>query len=250
MTNLINDAGRMIYQLGFQISPIIFTGGIAQYFGGYLPVIAITETGYTFGNPSGISALNAISAIATTANNLANTQSLDDFFAQFSPVSGSKLANYTVATYPFASNSVAANATISQPLTISVRMSIPVNKPGGHISKMTTMLALQASIKNHANAGGMYTVVAPASIYTNLILTGLTDVSGGSHPIPQNTYQWDFIQPLVTLQQSVAAQNTLMDKLTNGLPTSGSLLQDASSLLNPSTITGTTAQGVNPISVT
>lgn len=215
--SLLNNIGRVIYELGFQISPILFTGGIADMAPfGILPVIAITETGYDFG-ASG-TALAAAGAIVTTAINALNTKSLDDFFAHFTPVQGGKLANYAIGMYPFANQSVAANAIISEPLTISLRMIIPVNKPGGHTAKLITMMALQSSIQAHVNKGGTFTIATPVNFYTNCILTGLTDVSQGS-PIPQNAWQWDFIQPLVTLQQAQAAQNTFMSHTGSGLAT-------------------------------
>lgn len=227
--SILDSAGRIIYQLGFQISPIIFTNGIANRVNGYLPVIVITE------GPNFLS----------TVLHGNNPFDLDNFFAHFSPVPGGKLANYNVGQYPFANQSVAANAIIAEPLSISLRMSIPVNKPGGHTAKLVTMLMLKSAVQNHANLGGTYTVVTPAALYTDCILTGLTDVSSGDSPIPQNTWQWDFIQPLVTLQAAQAAQSTFMNKVENGLQTDGSLNATANSSAVPSTsATGTT--GLNP----
>jgi len=208
MSGVLNTLGRVSYQLAFQCSPIIFTGGIAGQFGlnigniGYMPIIEITEA----------------------ANFVANILSgkipfnLDDFFAHFSPMPGGTLAKYSIGQYPFANQSVAANAIISEPLTLSIRMMIPVKAPGGHPAKLVTMIMLQAAIARHAQLGGTYTVATPAGLYTNLILTGLTDVSSGLNPIPQNTWQWDFVQPLVTIQQAQGAQSTLMSNFTNGTP--------------------------------
>ena len=214
--SLLNNVGRVIYELGFQISPIVFTGGIAESAPfGVLPIIAITETGYDFG-ASG-SGLALAGAIVTTAINALNTKSLDDFFAHFTPIQGGKLINYTVGTYPFANQSVAANAIISEPLSISMRMIIPVNKPGGHTAKLLTMMALQSSIQAHVNKGGTFTIATPVKFYTNCILTGLTDVSQGG-PIPQNAWQWDFMQPLVTLKQAEAAMNTFFNNTGSGIP--------------------------------
>ena len=205
---IVNDIGRVSYQLAFQCSPIIFTGGIAGQFGlniggiGNLPIIAITEA----------------------ANFVANVLSgkipfnLDDFFAHFSPSPGGTLAKYSIGQYPFANQSVAANAIIAEPLTLSMRMNIPVKAPGGHTAKLVTMIMLQSVIAKHAQLGGTYTVATPAGFYTNMILTGLTDVSNTQHPIPQNAWQWDFIQPLVTLTAATAAQNTFMQNITNGTP--------------------------------
>jgi hypothetical protein len=223
VNQVLDTAGRAAYQLGFQISPIIFTGGIAQFANGYLPIISITE------------------------NNDTLLRGLDDFFAHFQVVPGGKLANYSVGQYPFANQYVAANAIIAEPLSISLRMSIPVNKPGGHAAKLSTMLMLQAAIQKHANLGGTYTIVTPAGLYTNCILTNWSDVSSGDSAIPQNTYQWDFIQPLVTLEAAEAAMNTFMAGNAAGLPTNGTLNATANSPAIPSTA-ATGIAGLNPTS--
>jgi hypothetical protein len=229
--SVLDTIGRTVYQLGFEVSPIIFSDGIAAGRFGYLPIIAITE------GPN----------LLASALSGSNPFNLDKFFAHFTPVPGGKLANFAVAQYPFANQSVAANAIISEPLTISMRMSIPVNKPGGHTAKLITMTMLQSVVQKHANLGGTYIVATPAGFYANCILTGLTDVSGGDSPIPQNTWQWDFVQPLVTLQAAQAAQNTLTNALSRGLPTNGSLNATAGSAAVPSVISGTGIAGVNPI---
>ena len=222
--------GRTIYQLGFEISPVILTGGIANLFGGYLPIIAITE------GPN---------AILTAASG-GNVFDLDNFFAHFTPVAGSTLLNYSIGQYPFANQVVAANAIIAEPLTISLRMNIPVNRRGGHTSKLTTMILLQTMLKQHAEQGGTYIIVTPAGFYTGCILTRLVDVSSDANPIPQNAWQFDFSQPLVSLQQAQGAFSTLMDKVSRGLFTNGSWNATATVSFAPSTLsTGIT--GLNPV---
>lgn len=198
---------RTIFQLGFDISPIILTAGIASFIPGeMLPIVALTEgpnflTGLLSGN------------IET---------SLDNFFAHFIPLPGTTLIDNQIATYPFANQAIAANATITQPLRVSLRMVCPVKETFGYATKLATMSALQAAIAEHTNLGGLYTVATPSFIYTNCLLTQLRDVSTGETRQSQVTWQWDFIQPLVSLQQAQAAQDALMTKLTNGLPTDGS----------------------------
>jgi len=227
--SLLDTVGRTIYKLGFEITPIIFTNGIAGKDWGYLPIIALTE------GPN----------LLTTIVGGGNPFNLDNFFAHFSPVAGGRLANFAVGQYPFANQSVAANAIISEPLNISVRMSIPVNKAGGHTAKLATMMLLQAAIQKHASLGGTYTVATPAYFYTNCILTALTDVSTGDSPIPQNTWQFDFIQPLITLQQAQAAQSTFMQSVTNGTPTDGSLAASPANTSVPNVLSSTNATGMN-----
>jgi hypothetical protein len=206
--SILDSIGRSIYQIGFQLTPIILVQGIARSFPGQMmPIIILTE---------GPNLLVSVLAGKSPFNP-------DKFFAHFSPVPGGKLANFVIGQYPFANQSVAANAIISEPLTISMRMSIPVNKSGGHTAKLATMVLLQSKLKDHANLGGTYIVATPAGFYTNCILTGLTDVSTGESPIPQNAWQWDFVQPLITLQEAEAAQNTFMSNTTNQLPSDGAL---------------------------
>jgi hypothetical protein len=208
--------GLISQKLAFQISPIILTGGIAQLMGGALPLIAITEAlNFTVGLVSGSSDLD-----------------LDDFFANFAPLSGGKLIDISVATVPFASQSVAANAIIQQPLRISMRMTCPARGPGGFAAKMAIMAGLKASLDLHTNSGGLFTVATPAFPYTNCLLTGLTDISAGQPSQPQSVFQWDFYAPLITLDQLAGAENTMMSKLSGGLPSDGSL--------------SGSSQGVNP----
>jgi hypothetical protein len=216
--DILNSTSRLAVQLAFQISPILFTNGIAGNSFGMLPVVSLLDSGW----------LSLID--------------LDQAFAHFTVLPGGKLANYSVGMYPFANQTVAANAIIAEPTNLSVRMHIPVKGNNTYLFKLSQMTSIQAAIQQHANLGGTYTVATPAFIYQNLILTGLTDVTSDG-VTPQNTWQWDFVQPLVTLQQAQAAQSTLMSKLTAGLPTDGSFAADASSSALPSLTTGTTAAG-------
>ncbi len=199
--------GRTIFQLGFEISPIILTGGIASLMDGdMLPIVALTE------------APNFITGLLT-----GNTESsLDDFFAHFRPLQGTTLIDNAIGSYPFANQAIAANAIITQPLRVSFVMVCPAKTSFGYATKLATMAMLQSTIQQHTNQGGTYTLVTPSNIYANCILTGLRDISTGESQQPQISWQWDFVQPLVSLQQAQAAQSQLMSKLTNGLPTDGS----------------------------
>jgi hypothetical protein len=228
VTSILNSAGRITYQLAFQISPIIFTQGIAGNLFGMLPIAVLTDE---------FAILNqAISGAISGTTALPN--SLDDFFAHFTPVPGGKIANFAVGQYPFANQSVAANAIIAEPLTVSLRMSIPVRGAGGYFSKFLTMLNLQKAVQKHSLLGGTYTIMTPAYIYSNCLLTGLTDISQGNSPVPQNTWQWDFVQPLVTLQQAqdAAQQNTQMTQISSGVETSGGLNAPGASGAIPNTV--------------
>jgi hypothetical protein len=231
----ISDAFRSTYDLAFQVSPIILVDGIASNtLGGMLPIIALTGQ------------------LAAAAQGVLSSGSLsvDDFFARFVPVPGSTLISLQVATYPFANQAVAANATIQQPLNISLRMIAPVKDTAGYLTKLAIWTALQNSLTAHNAAGGTYSIATPAFIYTDCLLTQMTDATGGAGKQQQIEYQLDFVRPLVTQQQATTAFNGLMSKLNSGAQLSGATPAAGSSFWsNAATAVGTAAQsavqGVN-----
>jgi hypothetical protein len=188
-------AYRAQYNLAFQVSPIILQGGIAASAqGGLIPIIQLYgQTGL-----------------------LAPGASVDDFFAQYLPLPGGTLISNAVGTYPFANLTVAANAVIQQPLTLSMLMIAPVNRAGGYLTKLSTFTALQGSLQLHNASGGTYIVATPAFVFTNLIMTAMTDVTHGEGTQQQIEWQLDFIAPLLTLEAAAAAQSNLMAKVTGG----------------------------------
>jgi hypothetical protein len=203
------SAGEIAFQLSFQCSPIIFTGGIAaQIPGGMLPIILITQS------------LSFIEGILAGSDGT----DLDDYFAHFQPLPGSTLINQSIGKYPFANQQVAANAIITQPLRISMRMICPARGESGYALKLATMTALRSAFYQHNLSGGTYTVATPTYFYTNCVMSdpGATDTSLGESKQVQNTYQLDFEQPLLTLQDAMAAQNNLMSQISGGLPVGAS----------------------------
>jgi hypothetical protein len=198
--------GRLAYQMSFELSPIIFTGGIAGSIpGGMLPIILITQ------------ALSFVQGILSGGDPV----DFDDFFAHFVPLAGSKLASNQYAKIPFANQAVAANARIKQPRGISMKMICPAKDEGGFAVKLATMTALEAAVEAHTASGGTFTVATPSFFYTNCLLLDITDTSSGNSNQAQNTYQWDFEQPLLTLQDAVQSQNNLMSQITAGTPIAG-----------------------------
>jgi hypothetical protein len=186
------DAYRSQYDLAFQVSPIILQGGIAK--SGLIPIIQLYgQTGL-----------------------LTPSASVNDFFAQYLPLPGSTLISNAVGMYPFANQTIAANAVIQQPLTLSMLMIAPVNQPGGYLTKLSTFTALQGSLQLHNASGGTYVVATPAFVFTNLIMTGMTDTTHGEGNQQQIEWQLDFIAPLLTLAAAAAAQNNLMATITGG----------------------------------
>jgi hypothetical protein len=214
------------YDLAFQVSPIILVGGIAaNSIGGMLPIIAL-----------GGQALSAIQGALTSG------VSADAFFARYVPVPGSTLVNQSVATFPFANQSVAANATIQNPLNISLRMIAPVNDTAGYLTKLAILTALQSSLVAHNAAGGRYHIATPGYIYTNCLMMQMTDVTGGGTKQQQIEYQIDFTQPLVTQAQATQAYSALMGKLASGAQVSAPTSAGTSMWSNASVAVGSAAQ--------
>ena len=189
------------YDLAFQVSPIILVGGIfAGVQGGCMPIVYLYNQ---------LALLNG----GTTDPNA--------FFARYVPMPGSTLISNQIGMYPFANQSVAANAIVVQPLTLSMLMIAPVNQPGGYLSKLSTFTSIQNAFANHVIGGGTFCVATPAFVYNNLLLTAMTDVTHGDGQQQQIEWQLDFVQPLLTLQGAAAAQNNLMSKVSSGASFSG-----------------------------
>jgi hypothetical protein len=222
------SSGAASYALQFQAAPIILTGGVASSIaGGVLPLINIS---------------NAISfpyGLLTTGSDL---PTLDELFANYQPLPSSTLIDQEIGTYPFANQTVAANAVIQLPLKISMLMTCPAGAGAGYASKSTIMQSIQATVKQHNTSGGLYTIMTPAFAYTNCVMLRLTDVSGAQMKQVQWLYRWDFEQPLVTLAAAQQAYNAQMGRIAAGLPggTTGT---------GPQSVAGTTVGGYAPASV-
>jgi hypothetical protein len=196
-------------QFAYQVCPIILVGGIASEMqGGMLPIVNLL---YPAGSgqelPYDIGGING----------------LDDAFGAFNVLPGGTLISQQIGKYPMANQWVAANAVIEEPLSLSVIMDSPMRGPDAWRVKLTVFSALKASLDQHNNAGGMYTIVTPAYIYENCVMLSLTDNSRGNNSLPQNAWRFDFEKPLVTIQDLQGAQNSLMSKISNSLPTGGNV---------------------------
>ncbi len=202
-------AGEASWKLAFEISPITLTNGIASSIpGGMLPIISITQS------------LNFSGLISGGAD-----LGLDDFFANFYPLPGSSLIDQQIGMYPFANQTVAANAIIVQPLAVSMLMRVPVRDPAGYPEKLMNMTAIQSTLHQHNTSGGTYTIATPSYFYTNCVMIGMHDVSSGDTKQAQVDWKLDFIQPLISLQDAAAAQynmNSMMQQLSSGVQTTGS----------------------------
>ena len=215
---------KSAYDFAFQRSPIILHGGIvAGALGGVMPIIGLVGQLAGFG-------INALS----------NGLGMDDFYAVFQPIPGSTVISNAIGMYPFANQQVAANAIIEQPLNISLQMDAPVRSTGGYIAKLAIFTALRNSLQAHNDSGGTYHIATPSYIYTDCVMTGMTDITSGTTKQQGVKWQLDFIRPLITQQAASVAMNALMSKIN-------SFSQVTSPTWSgPLTAAGTALQGAAP----
>lgn len=195
------SAGSIAFKLAYELSPIILVNGIASNIPfQMLPIISITES------------INFATGLLSGSVDI----DLDRYFAHFQPLPGATMIDQQIAMYPFLNQAVAANAVVSQPLQVSMLMHCPAQTSMGYLTKLATMTALQATLAQHNASGGTYTIITPSYFYTNCLMTGMRDVSSGETQQTQVSWQLDFVQPLLTLQQAQQAQSSMMNQLTNG----------------------------------
>ena len=202
----VYSAGQAQFRINFEISPITLVGGIAgDVSGGALPITMLLGGA----SPNGL---------LQSAN-----VGLDDAFGYFYPLPGSGLIENQLGEYPFANLAIAANAIVKQPLNVSLLMRCPVKDAGGYQTKLAIITGLQNTLANHCARGGTFIVATPSYYYTNCILLGLHDVSGGETQQAQIEWRWDFRRPLISLEQADPSLNSLMRQMSSGAMTTGSL---------------------------
>lgn len=200
----MSSSGRVAFDLNFQISPIALIGGIAASMpAGKIMILNLTQAG----------------SFAQGITGQLDDTDPNDYFCRFVPLAGATLIDQALGDYPLANQQVAANAVIEQPLQISMLMIAPAKNRGDYQNKQAIISGLKASLDQHNLSGGLYNVLTPSYLYQNCILKMMRDVTPeGATKQKQAVWQLDFIQPLVTLASAQAAQNSLMQKLTNGCP--------------------------------
>ncbi len=194
-----SKAFETVYDLAFQVSPIILVGGIASgTLDGMMPLLDILGAGLVNGLLSG-------------------SASASDFPAVFLPIPGGTLIANQIGEYPFANQTVAANAVIQDPLNISLEMIAPVKSTAGYMTKTVFYLALQKTFESHNAAGGLYHVMTPAFPYFNCVMVGMSDITdNGDEKQRQIRWQLDFRKPLVTKQQASKTLSAAMSKFSSG----------------------------------
>jgi len=195
------------FTLAYEVSPIIFTGGLVSFSPIGLPMVAITQ------------ALTDARSVNQTILSGGNIAQFNQPFFTWRPLPGSTLWESEVAEFPFYTNQIAANAQVQRPLRISMLGHCPATGETPFSLKIATLMALQAFIQNHINAGGTFTVLTPSYTYTNCLLTNFVDVSTGETNQAQVSWQLDFIQPLLTFPSTSGLLNTFTQTIANqGIP--------------------------------
>ena len=184
----------------YQINPLFLQGGSVASIGGYCPFSLLA--GALLGNVQGL---------------LGSGEPLGKWWV----LPGGKMLNQSVATYPFASQQVAANATVQEPLTLSMLLRAPVKDGFGYATKPAIWTSIQTALTAHNNAGGTYTIFTPALFYQNGLLLNVSDVTSGGTKQEQVDWQFDFFFPLITQQGAQSAFSTAMQKLQGGQPVTG-----------------------------
>lgn len=246
----MSTAGRAAFQLATEISPVLLTRGIATNIpGGVLPIVALTDaaslvTAALTTNPFG-GTPNFDSFFAhwyvLPGGTLINQQAATYPFANQAVAANAVIAGPNTVSMMMIAPAQPSGGLVSavggaiagagtallsgQGIALGAAGGAAIAGLGGYAAKLAIMTALQKTIAQHNSLGGTYSVVTPAYIYTDCIMgtPGIRDVSGeGETSQKQYRWQWDFIQPqVITQAQAANVLNSLMQKLSQGLPLTG-----------------------------
>ncbi|WP_336284219.1 hypothetical protein [Citrobacter arsenatis] len=198
-----------VYELAFEVSPILLVDGIASNIpGGILPIAVITE---------GLSIANGLLQGKIGANPS----------TRFIPQPGTTLVQQDVAGINFYNQIAAANAVVSKPNRVVMQMLRPVSTASlkGYGNKLMTFTALKMALDMHNQSGGTYTVLTPGFIYAGCLFKSMVDNSGLSGQNKQAQYSWliEFEQPLLSISELDTRLGNLMSKFEAGIPSASSL---------------------------
>lgn len=194
------------FSLAFEVSPIIFNGGIAKNVAGNaLPIAVFTE---------GLSVANGLLDGKISAS------------TKFYPMAGTTLIQQDIGNYNFFNQITAANAVISKPNRIIMQMITPVNTTNNkYVKKSITFGALKVALDAHNQTGGSYTILTPSHIYTGCLMRSFTDSSTLSADNKQVQYTWllEFEQPVLTTTELGQTLNNVLKKFSGQTDAGGNI---------------------------
>jgi hypothetical protein len=204
----------------YEISPIILMGGNNNLSGSSVPIVNLLQAAsFSQGVTSAVTPGDNKLLGDTSIN---NAQAPTQVFARFVVPPGGTLIDNDVAHFPLANQATAANAVISKPLKINLRMIAPASHAVSYSAKKGVMTNLQNALAAHIAAGGWFNVATPSFIYQGCLLLSLRDVS---QEIPggqvQTEWEWEFEQPIISQAGAELVMNQAMAKLGSGTQTSG-----------------------------
>lgn len=198
----VAGASQATWQALYQVNPLFLSGGsFANVPGGLFPFTGLA--GALLGVVQG--ALGSGSP----------------YLGEWMVMPGGKMLSQAAATYPYASQQVAANATVQEPLTLSMLLRAPVKDGFGYSTKPAIWSSIQAALTQHNNAGGTYTIFTSALFYQNGLLLDVFDATDGSTKQLQTDWQFDFFFPLITQAQAAYSFSNAMSKLAGGQQVTG-----------------------------
>ena len=165
----------------------------------------------------GLMAISQLLNAAAYSNGYSSPSSAgtSDTFGQFRLLPGGTLIDNELAEYPFANMTTAADAVITRPLVLSLEMLVPADDKITLSGRLSIMTNLVTTLQSHIAQGGSFNVQTPSYIYQNCLLLNIADTSEldiGSQP--QTRWQWNFRQPLITIEAAQAVQNQALAKIS------------------------------------
>ena len=179
---------RSAWKFVYSTSPIILTGGIADKIpGGALPIAALIDIPTELVSGGGA--------------------------ATFEPVPGSSLISNKIGEYPFFNAATAGNAIVNDSVFVSMRMVFPAFGAFGMATKPLAISGLVNSLSDHAQLGGLYSVLLPWHHYRNCCLLDFTCVDDGDSKQAGYIFQLDFKKILITTDDTEGAYNSMIKKI-------------------------------------
>jgi hypothetical protein len=219
--------GAAEFATSYEISPIVLLGGSALNSGSQIPIVNLLQAAaYAQGLVSSATPPDLNTGGTPTGGGTPVTAgggiSVNSYFAKFTVPPGGTLIDNDIAHFPLANQATAANAVISKPLHVTLKMICPAGTAVSYSAKQSVITNLQNKLSDHIAAGGWFNVATPSYIYQNMLLLSLRDVSqvvpGGQ---VQTEWEWEFEQPIITQQGADKVTNQAMTKGGSGTEVAG-----------------------------